>query len=97
MKRTKTCPKCASRRVWRVDKYTVPADSTAGAPLRVTIERPPSRGLFARDDSTQGYIDAWVCDGCGFTELWARDIDGLKPDPGSGLVLYVDGAPAPKR
>lgn len=42
--------------------------------------------------SPQGAFDLWVCEVCGYAELWARDLGALREDPDNG-VRRVDTTP----
>ncbi len=92
MKRTQRCPKCDGHRLWVIEPLHVPAEVAGGHAMPVVVHQSAPEGprLFERENP-QGRLDLWVCAGCGFAELWARDFDGLRADPARGVHL-VDGA-----
>ena len=91
MKSTHLCPKCQSRRFLVTGEFKVPdQDSTNG------IEPfPPftmKTGPYSRDCT--GKFETWICAGCGFTEWYAVELQGLDPTQSEGNVRFVDaGAP----
>lgn len=95
MKRTQQCPKCQGRRVWVVESFRVPGETAEGVVLPVVTHQGEavSRFSIARG-SPQGRFDLWVCDACGYSELWAAGITGLRHDPAAGVRL-VDSTVAP--
>lgn len=103
MKNTKTCPKCRGKRLWRIEKIGAKDQSIQQGGvyrLRVAAERwtppvgEPKKSFWGSDDGSKlysaGFIEAWVCAACGFTELWSTELEGLVPNPESGVHL-VEG------
>lgn len=95
MKRTLQCPKCVGRRFWVVERYRMPGpDGGWEAPV-VSFQREAPRIFGIPQTSEQGRVDLWVCETCGYTELWARDLAGIREDPERG-VRRVDAAAEPE-
>lgn len=89
MKNLLRCPKCAGKRIWVVEKYRVPGESADGRELPVLPHQPDakeSRLSFGRI-SPKGHFDLFLCDGCGYSELWADGFRGLVPDEKRGVRL----------
>ncbi len=95
MKKTLECPKCGGRVLWRVDTIKVPqldvstlkaafTTQPAALPIQVTTGW---RGL-----QCVGGFEAFVCDGCGFTEWYAHGLAELKPDDKAG-IQRIDNRP----
>lgn len=94
MKRSLQCPKCDGKRLWVVERFRVPSETAAGAELPVVTHQ-DGKGIFAITRSApQGRFDLWVCGGCGYSELWAAGIEGLRPNPEAGVRL-VDSTVEP--
>lgn len=88
MKRTQQCPKCQGRRLWLIEPFRVPSEVAAGQTLPVLTHQPQPGGLFAiARANPQGRFDLWVCDACGYCELWASGLSGLRHDPAAGVRL----------
>jgi hypothetical protein len=43
--------------------------------------------LFGVTLKPQGSFDLHLCDGCGYSELWANGVRGLVEDPAKGVRL----------
>lgn len=90
MKKLHHCPKCAGRRIWVIERYRVPGgESTGGVALPVLPHLPDpnaSRFSFATVNPV-GTFDLYLCDGCGYSELWAESFRGLVEDPKRGIRL----------
>jgi predicted nucleic-acid-binding Zn-ribbon protein len=88
------CPKCSGRKIWRIERFETQSDSAeSGWLLRVVI----GRGLQGKKTTT-GIFDAYICKGCGHTELYARNLAELQHDPQSGVhLLDGDAGQAPYR
>ncbi len=94
MKRSQRCPKCQGQRLWVVERFRVPGEVAPGTPLPVAtyVEK---GGLFTiAGAQPKGRIDLWVCDACGYAELWAAELAGLREDPVAGVRL-LDATPDP--
>ena len=103
MKNSLACPKCETRRLWRIDEFAAKQPDTGvgsgKTPLRVAVgvRTPPTQepSWFEGDGSQwfdAGKVEAWVCAKCGYTELWSRDFGALRHLPESGVHL-VDTTP----
>lgn len=91
MKQRHICPKCAGRKIWILERFRVPGESVEGRPLAVHQEE-AAGGLFALERVVpRGHFDMFLCDGCGYSELWADGFRGLKPDPARGVRLLDPG------
>jgi hypothetical protein len=96
VKRTQICPKCSGRRIWVVESFRVPSETAQGTVLPVVPhQQTESGGFFAiAKMAPVGRFDAYVCGGCGFFELYARDFEDLKEDPSRGVRL-LDASTGP--
>lgn len=97
MRRTLKCPKCGGVRIWVIERFRVPSESSEGQELAVVPHQAEmTRSLFGIPrQSPRGHFDLYACDGCGFTELYARDLSSLVPDPARGVRL-IDSAEDPQ-
>ncbi len=96
VKRSQQCPKCEGRRLWVVERYRIPGEYAGGVELPVAANQQEAGGVFSLARTTpQGRFDLWLCEGCGYTELWARDLKGLREDPTHG-VRRVDTTADPE-
>jgi hypothetical protein len=91
LKRDKICPQCESRKLWHIEKMRTLSHrhgsiSNEGAPMAVQVE---SRWTGLKP---QGQFEAFICNGCGFTEWYATGLDELKANPGEG-VYFIDNEP----
>jgi predicted nucleic-acid-binding Zn-ribbon protein len=89
MQRTLKCPKCGGAKIWVIERFRVPSETAEGQELAVVPhQQEMGRGLFAiARISPRGHFDLYACDGCGYAELYARDLAGLEPDPDRGIRL----------
>jgi predicted nucleic-acid-binding Zn-ribbon protein len=102
MKSSLACPKCDSRRLWRIEEFAAKDPSYSGGGKRplmvaVAVRTPPTQepGWFSDDGPERfdaGQVEAWVCAKCGYTELWSRDFEALRHLPESGVHL-IDNTP----
>lgn len=87
LRRNYICPQCDGRLVWRIEKLKVMSPQTgAFEPLGVT----QSKGWLL--ERSLGFFEAFICKGCGFTELYADGIAELQPDEKRGVHL-IDNRP----
>jgi len=91
MKNLLRCPKCAGKRLWVIEKYRVPGEAAEGRELPV-VPHQASRTAGASflglaRVSPVGSFDLFLCDGCGYSELWASGFRGLVADPARGIRL----------
>jgi len=96
VKRTQICPKCSARRIWVVESFRVPSETAQGAVLPVVPhQQTEGGGFFAIARMTPvGSFDAYVCAGCGYSELYAKDFAELHEDAARGVRL-LDATAAP--
>ena len=91
MKKTKTCPKCAGNRLWLVDPLRTTYDNAPGTiPLHLDHRRPAGKGWLGTKTEDVGTLALYVCASCGYSELWASDLERLRPNEKAGITL-VDG------
>lgn len=85
MKTTLRCAKCDHPRVWHIDPVCGPDDSSLGVvPIRVAtanLKRKRGTGWLAPRRPpvriSVGYFEAFVCEACGYSELYAKDLEKL--------------------
>lgn len=95
VKRTQQCPKCQGRKLWIIERYRIPGEYAGGVELPIVSHQKEEGGFLSMArTSPQGRFDLWVCEGCGYTELWAAGLSGLREDPSLG-VRRVDTTPEP--
>lgn len=89
MKNTHICPKCSKRRIWIIERFRLPSEGGEGRELAVVPHQEDGkRPLFASmRTSPKGAFDLFICDGCGYSELWARELRGLVVDEKRGVKL----------
>lgn len=89
MKTLHRCPKCAGRRIWVIERFRIPGETAAGSPLAVVPDQPvakASRFSFPNLNPV-GRFDLYLCDACGYAELWAEGFRDLVADPARGVRL----------
>jgi hypothetical protein len=98
MKNLHRCPKCSGRRIWVIEPFSIPSDSSdKGDPLAVISHLPSAQGEAKSRFSFQklspvGHFDLYLCDGCGYSELWAEGFKSrLRHDPQNGIRLLDTG------
>jgi predicted nucleic-acid-binding Zn-ribbon protein len=83
MKNAKVCLKCEHPEIWRIDPVcSIDYQSSnviVPLPVAVRIVENPDAGLLARPTKRVevGAFVAYVCAGCGYSELYARDLEGI--------------------
>jgi predicted nucleic-acid-binding Zn-ribbon protein len=98
MRTTHTCPKCQSKRIWRIEKVTHDNTYSGGGYLRVVYDREigPLRddfmGAGRRRVAAEGFFDLYTCARCGYSEWYARDIEKLAANPAAGVHLIEEKA-----
>lgn len=71
-----------------VEKFRVPAEAAEGVPLAVVPHQSQGASRFAIGRvNPQGTFNLWLCEACGYSELWAENLSGLRHDPISGVRL----------
>ena len=86
LKRDTQCPHCGGRVVLHIDTFKRGKND----PMPVVIDDDWMAG------NGFGLFEAFVCKECGFTEFYARDIDGLRTNQHLGVQL-IDGRAGPRR
>ena len=103
MQATNTCPKCHGRRIWRIEAFQYEGAEHATHTLRVLYGRalpiPPGQPRkFMQGEAegvTMGTFDLFLCDQCGYSELYARNVTALRHAPQHGVhLLDATGAGA---
>lgn len=94
VKKSHACPKCNGRKIWVLEPLRLADESKAGRPLGLVPHQPDVKaGFFQVERLTpRGEVDLYVCDGCGFSEMWARGVRELVEDPGQGVRLLDSSA-----
>lgn len=90
MKHLHRCPKCSGRKIWIIERYRIPGGEVVEGQELAVIPHLPSgvRGIFAMEKvNPVGHFDLYLCDGCGYSELWAEGFKGLTVDPKRGVRL----------
>lgn len=96
MKLSRQCPKCESRQLWIIDKIlerTRP-DSSVLRPMPITIANFDASNGRTNSFSTLtvGCFEAWICSQCGFTEWYAKEMNGalamLSRVADTGVTFY---------
>ena len=99
MKNAANCIKCAHDVSWRVDPLSMPERESANViqavPVACRVVENEEYGLFARPTRRMsvGAFVAYTCASCGYTELYARDIEEIgkliKGEEGSVVTRVV--------
>src|SRR5688572_19899609 len=89
MKHSLRCPKCGGTRLWHIEKFRQQSDLQGGTEMCVAIT---DRMSISYGHTVTGAFDLFACAICGYSELWARDIQNLKPAPEEGVHL-IDAGP----
>jgi predicted nucleic-acid-binding Zn-ribbon protein len=89
MRLTQTCPKCSCKRLAVVSQLRLPDPASSNSVLvlpAVTIEGGTELGSF----------ETWICLDCGYTELYARNLDGIEALAWRcpGYVRIIDPRPS---
>lgn len=98
MRHTRTCPKCRSRKLFVIKEVHTPSGSTTYLTHDTMYTKPGDLVSVTRGEA--GPVEAWVCAGCGFTELYAHlpaleTLKRMSEHPKSD-VKFIDGdAPTP--
>lgn len=95
MKKLHRCPKCDGKRLWVIERFRIPGESADGKVLPVVPHQPATGGggfLGFTKVQSVGHVDLYLCDACGYSELWAEDFRGLVPDEARGIRLVDTSA-----
>jgi predicted nucleic-acid-binding Zn-ribbon protein len=95
MKRSLKCPKCGGEKLWVIEKYRIPGETAEGNELSLVPHQPDGKtSRFGIGRVTpRGHFDLYVCDGCGYTELYGGGLEELVPDPARGVRLIDASVP----
>jgi hypothetical protein len=76
MRATQTCPGCSGKKFAVTEEFRH-LSGHGHAPLRaVTVD--DKLGLFRGGMRTElGTFESWICLGCGYTEFYAKGLDGI--------------------
>lgn len=79
-----------------MESFRIPSETAQGAVLSVIPhQQAESTGFFAiARMKPVGRFDVYVCDGCGYSEMYASGIEELRADPSRGVRL-LDATTAP--
>jgi len=83
MKNSRKCIKCECEAIWKIDPLSLPEpqsiNTTIPVPVGIREIENPDAGLLERpvERLSVGTFDVYVCARCGYSELWAKDIDDL--------------------
>ena len=86
MKSHARCPKCAGKRIWVLEKYRIPGEAAEGRELPVLPHQGGGRSWLGVVTPV-GSFDLFLCDGCGYSELYASGFRGLVADAERGIRL----------
>lgn len=76
-----------------METFRIPSETAEGVALPVVPHQKGSAGRFSLGRvSPQGRFNLWLCEACGYSELWAEDVAGLRHDPEAGVRL-IDNTP----
>lgn len=79
-----------------IERFRLPSEYNRGVELPVVAYQPDKGNfVFVTKNTPRGCFDLWVCAACGYTEFWARELSGLKHNPGNGVHL-IDTTPEPE-
>ena len=103
MKRSHVCPKCGGRRIWVIERVQAVevfgkyGGRRALVDVGLTASTVTTQGVLFDGTSSEnvGTVECWACDGCGYVEYYAHDMENLAEladDPDSGVRL-IDGNP----
>lgn len=95
MKNSKTCSKCAGKKLWVIDPLRTTYEYSPGTiPLHLDHNRPVGEGWLGTKTEDVGRLALYVCAACGYSELWAGDLERLRPNANAGIAL-IDGSTGP--
>lgn len=91
MRTSQQCPKCGHRIIWRLESVGVDGDTTSHDPVRLAARRRTAATgskTFRGDGSelySAGHLDAYVCEACDYTELFAVGLEHVEHRPDQGV------------
>jgi predicted nucleic-acid-binding Zn-ribbon protein len=80
------CPKCSGKKIWVVERYRVPGEQLKGHELNV-LPHAGKASAFTLSANPIGSFDLYLCDGCGYSELWASGFRGKLSEEMVGVSL----------
>jgi predicted nucleic-acid-binding Zn-ribbon protein len=95
MKQSKTCPKCKHNRILFIDQVADQTGTQgvvlsqgiepepkvqASLPWRIARSENPNKSFWSMEVITAGLVEACVCRGCGYTELYTKDPSQIPVD-----------------
>ena len=102
MKLSHTCPKCKGSRLLHLsqvaDRVGMEGDELheglrrglLGGPTKAwRVARVPNTDQARWSTATAGLIEAYICEGCGYTEFYTRDPDSIPVD--GDIVEGIEG------
>lgn len=96
MKRSQQCVKCKGRKLWVIEAFRLPGETGEGTALSLVPDQPVGGSRFGLSKAAPvGGFDLWLCAACGYSELWATGVSGLREDPARGVRL-VDASITPE-
>jgi predicted nucleic-acid-binding Zn-ribbon protein len=79
MRATQTCPKCAGNKFAVTAEFRQPESRSIGARRFVAVILEKKLGRFLGSTTTErGSFESWICLGCGYTEFYAKALDGIE-------------------
>ena len=80
-----------------IESFRIPSEGEGTVLPVVPHQTDPSasRAWVIARARPQGQFDLWLCDACGYSELWARGLSGLREDPAGG-VRMIDTTVTPE-
>lgn len=97
MKETGLCPRCKGHRFYIIEEATIPDPRYANSFEPLTLAGallPTGEQGFLGDKLEKCLVslEAWVCAGCGYTDLYARDLESLSrmATAGKANVHFVE-------
>ena len=106
MRKSLVCPKCQGQRFFEIDKMLVPNYEYANSvePFTLTAAYTETgqvtQGFFGGAEMARigAEASAFVCAGCGYTEVYARELDVLEDFASKGVAgVRVVDARAPSQ
>jgi len=88
LKKTLQCPKCDSRKLWRIETMPDRGQFDRPHPMAVTVEH----GRWRPREIAVGTFETFICAECGYTEWYASGLDKLEAAPDKG-VHFIDTTP----
>ena len=89
MRKTLICPKCGGRKLWQISSVKEVHSTMQGLrpePIGIVYHR--RWGVV----TGEGYFEAFICAGCGFTEWYAHGFETLKEDRENG-IHFINNEP----